>query len=224
MNIKINEEEYLELGLYIENSYVIGSRLYNTHTEDSDYDILYIIKPFLKSDNYYPNWHQFQYDSEDGTRQNMFTTKERFYRNLFSGESTINADIIMFTDFDDLSPSEKLNYCRTYNVIKAFLGFAKRDLNRYNSGKNKHFHAARSIYCAEKLMNNELPKLEELSIYVSLTLDELFSKCASLRIRCNYMMNNKELTMFPKELIFEPKSSLERKIMEANNVLEFKYD
>ena len=116
MNIKINEEEYLELGLYVENSYVIGSRLYNTHTEDSDYDILYIIKPFLKSDNYYPNWHQFQYDSEDGTRQNMFTTKERFYRNLFSGESTINADIIMFTDFDDLSPSEKLNYCRTYNV------------------------------------------------------------------------------------------------------------
>lgn len=224
MNIKINEEEYLELGLYIENSYVIGSRLYNTHTEDSDYDILYIIKPFLKSDNYYPNWHQFQYDSEDGTRQNMFTTKERFYRNLFSGESTINADIIMFTDFDDLSPSEKLNYCRTYNVIKAFLGFAKRDLNRYNSGKNKHFHAARSIYCAEKLMNNELPKLEELSKYVSLTLDELFSKCASLRIRCNYMMNNKELTMFPKELIFEPKSSLERKIMEANNILEFKYD
>ena len=224
MNIKINEEEYLELGLYIENSYVIGSRLYNTHTEDSDYDILYIIKPFLKSDNYYPNWHQFQYDSEDGTRQNMFTTKERFYRNLFSGESTINADIIMFTDFDDLSPSEKLNYCRTYNVIKAFLGFAKRDLNRYNSGKNKHFHAARSIYCAEKLMNNELPKLEELSKYVSLTLDELFSKCASLRIRCNNMMNNKELTIFPKELIFEPKSSLERKIMKANNILEFKYD
>jgi hypothetical protein len=224
MNIKINEEEYLELGLHIENSYVIGSRLYNTHTEDSDYDILYIIKPFLKSDNYYPNWHQFQYDSEDGTRQNMFTTKERFYRNLLSGESTINADIIMFTDFDDLSPSEKLNHCRTYNVIKAFLGFAKRDLNRYNSGKNKHFHAARSIYCGEKLMNNELPNLEELSKYVILGSAELMTKCIDLRKVCNNMMNNKELTMFPKELIFEPKSSLERKVMEANNILEFKYD
>jgi hypothetical protein len=50
------------------------------------------------------------------------------------------------------------------------------------------------------------------------------TKCVDLRTRCNNMMNNKELTMFPKELIFEPKSSLERKIMEANNILEFKYD
>lgn len=224
MNIKINDVELSEISLHIENSYVIGSRMYNTHTEESDFDVLYIIKPFLKSDMYYPNWHQFQYDSPDGRRQYIFTTKERFYRNLFSGESTINADIVMFTDFDDLNPSDKLNHCRTYNIIKAFLGFAKRDLNRYNIGKNKHFHAARSIYCAEKLMNNELPKLDELSTYVSLTSDELFVKCVDLRKRCNNMMNSKELTIFPKQLIFEPESSLERKIMESNNVLEFKYD
>ena len=224
MNIKIDETELAEISLHVEESYVIGSRMYNTHTEESDFDILYITKPFLKSDMYYPNWHQFQYDSADGKRQYMFTTKERFYRNLFSGESTINADIVMFTDFDDLSPSEKLNHCRTYNVIKAFLGFAKRDLNRYNVGKNKHFHAARSIYCAERLMDNELPKLEELSKYVILGSAELMTKCVDLRTRCNNMMNNKELTMFPKELIFEPESSLERKIMESNNVLEFKYD
>jgi hypothetical protein len=224
MNIKITEDELAEISLYVKESYVIGSRMYNTHTDDSDFDVLYIIRPFLKSDEYYPNWHQFQYDSADGKRQYMFTTKERFYRNLFSGESTINADVIMFTDFDNLSPSEKLNHCRTYNVIKAFLGFAKRDLNRYNVGKNKHFHAARSIYCAEKLMNNELPKLEELSTYVSLNSSELITKCVDLRTRCNNMKNNKELTMFPKELIFEPKSSLERKIMEANNILEFKYN
>ena len=73
-------------------------------------------------------------------------------------------------------------------------------------------------------MNNELPKLEELSKYVILGSAELMTKCIDLRKVCNNMMNNKELTMFPKELLFEPKSSLERKIMEANNVLEFKYD
>ena len=73
-------------------------------------------------------------------------------------------------------------------------------------------------------MNNELPKLDELSTYVSLTSDELFVKCVDLRKRCNNMMNSKELTIFPKQLIFEPESSLERKIMESNNVLEFKYD
>jgi len=224
MNIKITEDELAEISLYVKESYIIGSRMYNTHTEDSDTDVLYIITPFLKSDEYYPNWHQFQYDSADGKRQYMFTTKERFYRNLFSGESTINADVIMFTDFDNLSPSDKLNHCRTHNIIKAFLGFAKRDLKRYNVGKNKHFHAARSIYCAEKLMDNELPRLEDLSTYVNLDIIKLTHKCVELRNRCNNMMNNKELTMFPKELIFEPKSSLERKIMEANNILEFKYE
>jgi hypothetical protein len=224
MNIKITEDELAEISLYVKESYIIGSRMYNTHTEDSDTDVLYIITPFLKSDEYYPNWHQFQYDSADDKRQYMFTTKERFYRNLFSGESTINADVIMFTDFDNLNPSDKLNHCRTHNIIKAFLGFAKRDLKRYNVGKNKHFHAARSIYCAEKLMDNELPRLEDLSTYVNLDIIKLTHKCVELRNRCNNMMNNKELTMFPKELIFEPKSSLERKIMEANNILEFKYD
>ena len=121
MNIKINDDELALVSIYIQKSYTIGSRLYNTHTDESDYDTLFIVEPFLKSDTYYPNNHQLQYDSSDGRRQHMFTTKERFYRNLFSGESTINADVIMFTDFDDLSDSERLNYCRTYNVIKSFL-------------------------------------------------------------------------------------------------------
>lgn len=223
MNIKINDNELELVSIYIQNSYIIGSRLYNTHTDESDYDILYIIKPFIKSDAYYPNNHQLQYDSSDGRKQYMFTTKERFYRNLFSGESTINADVIMFTDFDDLSVSERLNYCRTYNVIKAFLGFAKRDLKHYHNGKNKKFHVVRGLYCAEKLMNNELPKLEELSSYIELGKDDLIKKCSELRNRCNDMFNSKELTLFPKELIFEPENSLEKKIMESNNILEFKY-
>jgi len=223
MNIKINDDELALVSIYIQKSYTIGSRLYNTHTDESDYDTLFIVEPFLKSDTYYPNNHQLQYDSSDGRRQHMFTTKERFYRNLFSGESTINADVIMFTDFDDLSDSERLNYCRTYNVIKSFLGFAKRDLNRYHNGKNKKFHAARGVYCAEKLMNNELPKLEELSLYIDLSKVDLIKKCSELRNRCNAMFNAKELTLFPKELIFEPENSLEKKIMESNNILEFKY-
>ena len=223
MNIKITTEEYLVLNQYVENSFIIGSRLYGNNSENSDTDILNIIKPIFESDKYLPNFHQFQYDDLLNNKQEMFLTRERFFKNLFSGDSTINADIIMFTDFDDLKESEKLNYCRTYNIIKSFLGFAKRDLNNINNGKNKRFHAARSIYCAEELINNRLPKIEELKKYIDLTIHELLSKCAELRVETNSLFNKKELTPFPKELFIKPANSLEQKLIESNNILEFKY-
>jgi hypothetical protein len=223
MNIKITKEEYLVLNQYIENSFIIGSRLYGNHSENSDIDVINIIKPIFESDKYLPNFHQFQYDDLENNKQEMFITRERFFKNLFSGDSTINTDIIMFTNFDNLNEFEKLNYCRTYNIIKAFLGFAKRDLNNINKGKNKRFHAARSIYCAEELINNRLPKIEEFKKYIDLTIHELLSKCAELREVSNKLLNEKDLTPFPKELFIKPLNSLEQKLIESNNILEFKY-
>lgn len=223
MNIKITKEEYLVLNQYIENSFIIGSRLYENHSENSDIDVINIIKPIFESDKYLPNFHQFQYDDLENNKQEMFITRERFFKNLFSGDSTINTDIIMFTNFDNLNEFEKLNYCRTYNIIKAFLGFAKRDLNNINKGKNKRFHAARSIYCAEELINNRLPKIEEFKKYIDLTIHELLSKCAELREVSNKLLNEKDLTPFPKELFIKPLNSLEQKLIESNNILEFKY-
>ena len=37
------------------------------------------------------------------------------------------------------------------------------------------------------------------------------------------LLNEKDLTPFPKELFIKPLNSLEQKLIESNNILEFKY-
>ena len=74
----------------------------------------------------FPNVHQFQYKDIENNIDYIWISNEQFFKNQASGESTINSDIILFADF--LEESSKLNMCRTYNVMKAYLGFAIRDL------------------------------------------------------------------------------------------------
>ena len=151
MNIKINKEEADYIFSLNNKQYIFGSKLYGTSNDDSDTDILVIYESFHKErDVFYPNYHQFQYDDLENNKQYVFTSKEMFYKNLLSGDSTINSDIVLFNDnFIDIK--DKLNICRTYKVIKAYIGFANRDIKNINKGKNKHFHIERSLYSAEKL-------------------------------------------------------------------------
>lgn len=229
MNIKITKQEYDSI--VINNAlgnYVIGSHLYRTATSKSDLDTLTVYDSPFESDMYYPNYHQLQYDDETKNRQYIFTTRKQFYKNLFSGDSTINADVIMFHNNSEWlvgcgSVEEKLNVCRTFNIIKAFIGFAKRDIKYVNKGKNKLFHIERGLYCAECLMNNELPKIELFKTFGNKDLEELKLKEQELRSRCNEMFDKGELTMFPKEPIIQPINELEKKIIDANNIKEFKY-
>jgi hypothetical protein len=225
MNVKINLEEYLLLDGLIIETHLIGSRLYNTHTEDSDTDVLVIYNSYGDSDIYYPNNHQLQYDDHEDNTQYIYTTRRQFYANLFSGDSTINADVIMFSS-DDLTDSEKLNIVRTYNIIKSFIGLAKRDLRFIKRGKSKLFHVLRGLYCAESLMDNKLPDLSEITKMGSITeyhIPTLVTKVDGLRGRMNHLFESGELTMYPKESIIEVRNSLEEKIIGSNNTKEFKY-
>lgn len=225
MNVKIDKDEYLLLDGLIIKTHVIGSRLYKTNTEDSDTDVLVIYNSYGDSDIYYPNSHQLQYDDHEDNTQYIYTTKRQFYANLFSGDSTINADVIMFSS-DDLSDSEKLNTVRTYNIIKSFIGLAKRDLRFIKKGKSKLFHVLRGLYCAEQLMDNVLPDLSEIEKMGSVTeydIQSLVKRVDDLRSRMNKLFESGELTMYPKKPIFEAKDSLEEKIIESNNTKEFRY-
>ena len=225
MNIKIDKDEYLMLDGLIIETHVMGSRLYKTHTEDSDTDILVIHEPYGFSDIYYPNNHQLQFDDEESNTQYIYTTKRQFYRNMFSGDSTINADVVMFSDWG-LSDEDRLNTVRTYNIIKAFIGFAKRDLRFIKKGKSKLFHVLRGLYCAEQLMDNTLPDLNEITKMGSVTeydIPTLVTKVDELRVRMNKMFESGELTMFPKESIINIQDSLEGKMVESNNTKEFRY-
>jgi predicted nucleotidyltransferase len=224
MNIKITKEEFdfIKNNTDIVSQSVVGSRLYGTAKEDSDTDILIVYKELFESDLYYPNYHQLQYDDIDNNIQYLLCSERQFYKNLFSGDATINADVILYgTEETD---EEKLNMLRTFNIIKAFIGFAKRDLKQIDKGKNKLFHIERGLYCAKMLLDNKLPNIEVIktmgtcaAIAILKDLEEM------LRKQCNDMFDKGELTMFPKKPVIGPINSLEAKIIEANNIKEFKY-
>jgi hypothetical protein len=72
-------------------------------------------------------------------------------------------------------------------------------------------------------MNNELPKLSLFTTFGDKEISELKAKEQELRTRCNDMFDKGELTMYPKKPIIKPINELEKKIIEANNIREFKY-
>lgn len=223
MNIKINSKEFDFLKPNIEESFVIGSRMYRTNTEVSDTDILHIHEGFeLGSFKHLPNIHQFQYDEEETNTQHIITSYEQFWKNQSSGDSIINSEVIMFTNF--VAPSDRLNYVYTYKVIKAFLGFAKRDI------KNKKvFHAYRCISIAESLILGKLPILEELIKAFKISsfksdkelLFELALKVETLRMLLNQMMDYGLIKDYYVPKIF---NNVFQKLLSSNNTREFKYE
>lgn len=223
MNIKITKEEFEFLYKRKETEHTFGSHLYKTNKPNSDKDILILYESFMESDDYLPNKHTLQYDDMENNIQYLLATNRQFHTNLFSGESTIFSDVLMFMDDRILTEKELLNVVRTYNIIKAYIGFARRDLNSLKEGKNKLFHVERGLYCADCLMNNQLPDINEFKTFGDCDVNELVELHTELRNKCNTMFQKNELTMYPKEPIIEPMNALERKIMEANNIKEFKY-
>lgn len=235
MNIKINKTEHEYLQDFVLTKFVVGSRMYGTANEESDTDYLCIYTEdafgLLSSLDQMdlPNIHQFQYDDKEGNAQYIYTTKKQFFQNLCSGDSTINAEVIMFGDGKRLPViGDPLKLCRTYNIIKAYIGFAKRDL-KTPSKKNKMFHAYRSLYFAESLMDNRIPLLKEVNLIKNSTLGvgTLILWESNLRKRCNKMYDYGELKRYyiptlPKSL--HPWNTLGTKLLNSNNTKEFKYE
>jgi|WetSurMetagenome_2_1015567.scaffolds.fasta_scaffold84883_2 hypothetical protein len=230
MNLKISKGEHEYLMEHRLRAYTVGSHLYRTNKEGSDEDILCIydnkhlmsISPEIC--NYLPNYHQFQYDDTENNKQYIWTTLEHFYKNLFSGDSTINADVAMFYPIG----YDPLRLCRTYKVIKAFIGFANRDLKNINKG-NKLFHAHRSLYCASMLLRDELPNLDDIYFISQNPYDVDFLRewNKNLRELCNELYEKGHIEMYyipamPKSLM--PYNTLLNKLVYANNTKEFKYD
>lgn len=222
MNIKISKEEHEFLLNYLVNQFTFGSRMYGTDTENSDTDYLCIYK-FPTTGAWgkvldYPSIHQFQYDDIENNAQYIWTSIYQFNQNLTSGDSIVNAEVLLFDDNISTIYS-KLELLRTYKIIKAFLGFAKRDLKN-----NKLFHAERCLYIAYCLLDNELPTLnvirEMKNGSIIYTLQALINLERELRERCNKLFEKGELQMY-----FIPKveNPLLQKLLDSNNTKEFKY-
>lgn len=141
MNIHINKLKYEQL---LEapkvGTFVIGSPLYGLNDENSDRDYLTIYYPFKNQiNNPFFNHHQYQYKDIENNVDHNFVDIVTFIKNLVSGDSLINFELlhsdaqIYGSDIDFLVPLKKHFY--TYNVCKSYLGFAKRDCTTLHKRK-----------------------------------------------------------------------------------------
>lgn len=232
MNIKITKEQHERLLRHKEHEFLFGSHLFGVNDENSDMDIICIYNDKsvfgqrLVDYQSLPNIHSFQYDDKENNTQYVWCTLEQFMRSISSGDGTHYIDALLFTnEDDDLTDLEKVEVLRTYKIIKAYLGVAKRDMKLHRNDPKKQFHAMRSNYIAECLMKNEMPKLEVIQ---QLKEDRkypniIIEQTERLRITLNGLLNSGEIDMY-----YIPQVNREDDLLmlqlNSNNIREFKYD
>jgi hypothetical protein len=173
---------------------------------------------------YLPNIHSYQFDDNKNNTQYVLMTERQFYYNLFSGDGNMVADVVLLSGGFE----EPLFLCSGYKVIKGYLGVARRDLKLHGNNDKKKFHALRSMYMAEKLMEKELPTVGGIQLlyknyagcYLPST-ETLNKKQNNLRGRLNDMLNKGEIDMYPH---FREGQELIQIVVDTNNIKEFKYD
>lgn len=165
MNIHITDKSLFEnLKLATITKVRIGSHIYKTNNEDSDIDYLYI---YATSDNElnspFKVHHQLQY-IENGIDHN-FVSIHNFIHNCINGDSSINFEVI-FSDelnnscLDFLTDDIIKNNLITFTIIRAYLGFAKRDVKHFSKYKDDYNrkkrlgHIIRGYIYSYNMINN----------------------------------------------------------------------
>lgn len=228
MNVKITKEQHEYLCTLPYKEYLFGSQLHGIANKDSDWDYIRVISvdfylSFTSLAKYLPNIHSWQYDGDNNT-QYVWMTEKQFYHNLFSGDGNILCDIVILSDkFDN-----PLFLTRTYKIIKGYIGVAKRDLKLHGNTEKKRFHAMRSLYMADKLLDGELPTVEMIKeLYKNYSganlpsKEFLVKKEQELRDRLNDMLNKGEIDLYPR---FKEEDELIQILANSNNIREFKYE
>jgi hypothetical protein len=222
MNVKITKEDHDRLCKVEYTEYLFGSRLFGTHTEDSDFDYIRVYKyndVFTDPHYHLPNIHSFQFDDSENNTQYVWMTEHQFWNNLYSGDGTMQSDIVMFSGL--WMESEILTLCRTYKVIRAYCGVAKRDVTLHGKNRKKRFHAERSLYIAESLIDNKVPDLSVIQTFKGNSdVATLISESKELRRIASSMYEKKSLHNYHIPITSD---SLLNKMLDANNIREFKY-
>lgn len=233
MHVKITKEQHERLvnSNSLIKEYKYGSHLFDMANENSDIDLLRIYDPTkvfneveFKLIDHLPNIHSFQYDDVDNNTQIVWITPDQFWKGAASGDGIINLDICIFYDLWDV---EQLF---TYNIIKAYLGIAKRDLKQFHKAK-KLFHAHKSLYIANCLMEKERPSeanIREIGLgHYTLPANILIENEKHLRIKLNKMLDDGLILHYHIPInceTYKTEDSLLLTMVNANNVREFKYD
>ena len=208
MNIHVDKDMFETLIGSTIGSYQFGSTVYGTTTQDSDVDVLHIFVPSLEHEMSYV-WDNSMFQYKDGNVDHIFTTIDVFIRNLLIGDSTINFEIL----HGDIGEFKQLAYLfknkdmfYNYSIVRAYLGFAKRDLKMAKEGNNKLSHAVRGYYAASDIMigeyglsfSNELVEfVKDLKgKYDSDLKKSYIGKVERLRDQLNRKLDNGEITRY----------------------------
>ncbi len=238
MNIHIEEThlDYLRERSIFQT--VIGSKLYGTGTEKSDTDILYLyVESIDELNNPFFTHHQFQI-KKDGI-DHIFTSVRQFCRNLILGDSSINLDVLMLTNIEEIIPPfvlVKQEVKQVYPILKCLLGLAKRDL-KLSTHRKKINHAKRGLFCFNALRTKGHFTKEDIqqSIQEDLTKEALQDLQKRYRTQLNEDYNQGQLTKYLsastqqtmiaylQQLQRPTQNQLLLKLLEANNIKEFRY-
>lgn len=159
MNIKIQKPIQKE---FILNTFSFGSVVYGTNTSNSDEDLLSIVS-FDCGDT------RLQYSN--ASSDIIYTCWDGFWKDIHSGASTINFEVLHeFT-------GNPLNYY-TPKMSKAYLGFAKRDLDF----PDRIQHVNRCIDFAQKIIKKELIVLSDVkNLVIRTDIEQLRNEIKELR-------------------------------------------
>jgi hypothetical protein len=212
MNIHIKDEQLfkrLKQATYL--TVTVGSKLYGCSTVESDSDFLHFYSESEDdAKSYLWTHHQVQY--KDGNSDHNFTTIRNFIRNLLTGDSTINYEVLFS---EELKLCKELDFLQnfvsqfsSYNLLRSYLGFAKRDLKmiKRKFGRNKEFHVKRAIWTFDQVLNqkysnqfqekdsqffHELMSLKLGKTYMDIKLVE--NEIETRRIQLNQLLNDKKI-------------------------------
>ena len=220
MNIHIDKEkfDYIMNNTKIFGEFVVGSKLYGLDNENSDTDYLIIYNPFKNElTSPFTNHHQYQYkDVENNIDYNLVNVVD-FVRNLVSGDSTINYELLHSKDFQENESlgwlSKYIDKFSTYNICKSYLGMAKRDITHLNKRKtisdklSGFMHAVRGLISAQYIMGGcytlnimRDETLESFRFYQMLTTIDpnkvILEDIKNQREKLNTALENKEIIRF----------------------------
>lgn len=239
MNIPITADQYGRFDGVTKLDLIYGSRLFNVHREDSDYDIisLYDYNQVFKEKFYYPNIHSFKYEDTENNVDRVLMTHEQFWNAFYSGDGTMYADIVLFNEniflFDSFKLSgtlseKRLAMCRTYKVIKGYCGTAKRDLASISTIKDAVEkekiirRSTKNLYIAECLIENIFPEMETIQkIFLQDPVEQvsvLAGKETLLRQTANDLFNAHKIENY---FIHKTEDDLLNIMLHGNNLKEY---
>lgn len=197
----------------------VGSHMYGLDNENSDTDYLNIyIEPPYNRNSFMWEHHQLQY-KEDCVDYN-YTTLQNFIRNIITGDSTINFEVLFSTELKNSNLHwlyrRRFDFVN-YDIIKSYLGLAKRDLkmwrrdtrNRHTAETDKKLsHFIRGVTLAAELINCgdikinckhtdiELAKLNMLGSdeYKHIIIEDYESSMITLRGQLNELLESGKIS------------------------------